>query len=410
MDDMRHFKLCISVSVVYLFLTMPIGLAETKTESKAVPKWSEGMKAIASEMSVLTQFLFDREKFKDPANSDQILKSLRIIRDRVSALSIKRHAPVSRKVDALESPVFDYIGSRIQEKLSASTEAFESKDFEYSRRVINGAISYCVSCHTVGHVGTRNPFKNFSDQLQKISQADRIEFLATTRQYNTVLSEFSRIMSDKESAEAALSKDELRSLRIAMAAAVRVRHDPREALALLDKVSDFRKLPEVEMKTISVWRKSLLVWINDHSKEKKPPVSIADAEIALIHARELKETEGDARGDVEFLRAIEVANEVVRLNLKDDNAEIRAQAYLRLGEAYNELQELGFWGLHEYGFESCVRANPRSGTAKTCFERYQGAVEHGFSGSRPVKLPYAIAQHLDLLKEMSRPKTRDKTK
>ncbi len=56
--------------------------------------------------------------------------------------------------------------------------------------------------------------------------------------------------------------------------------------------------------------------------------------------------------------------------------------------------------LHPLYFEACVRRDPHSTTARSCFQRYEEAVYAGFTGSGGTNIPADITVKLAGLRKL----------
>jgi hypothetical protein len=80
--------------------------------------------------------------------------------------------------------------------------------------------------------------------------------------------------------------------------------------------------------------------------------------------------------------------------------EEEAEALYLLGRAYEVLDELGSWNLHEAYYETCVQKAPKSSWAKMCFARFEASILQGYSGSSGTHIPAYERDKLKTLKEL----------
>ena len=77
----------------------------------------------------------------------------------------------------------------------------------------------------------------------------------------------------------------------------------------------------------------------------------------------------------------------------------QARALYLLGRAYEVLDDLGSWNLHESYYEACLLKDPRGQFARTCYDRLEASLYMGFSGSAGTHLPAEERDRLQRLKQ-----------
>jgi hypothetical protein len=385
----RRFAL---VVVIFAFLTV------VPVFGDGLGKWRADMTAMAKEMNVLAPYLFDAAKFSDPKNTPLLKKAIHEASERVNGLDFSRHGDGASQKQFLNDPALAYVGSRLKEQLQAASEAFENRQFEYARYALTQSTTYCISCHTMGQVGNQFPTSALLSGLSSATPRERIAFLAATRQFDAALIEFSSYVNEVKLKGPGFMQTERNPIRVALAVAIRVRNDPSEGLALLNKISTLPGLSTETTETIAAWRKSLNAWINETPTPEHLQPNLEEADRVIARARAAQRYPFDERADIEFLRATAILHGILRSSPAES---VRAQVFWRLGDSYQVLQELGLWGLHEFYFESCVRAEPHSKVAEKCYASYEESVSDGFTGSAGKKLPAPIASHLQELKGLA---------
>jgi hypothetical protein len=179
---------------------------------------------------------------------------------------------------------------------------------------------------------------------------------------------------------------------------IRVEKDPQRALHALNKILERGDTPQYVLEQAQGWRQSLEAW----RREKKTAVRnsgdlFKQVEKRLARAGKLQSYERDHAGDVEYLRATALLHEGMPLAKTPAD---QARALYLLGKSYEVLDELGSWNLHENYYESCVLRDPKSATAKRCFNRLEASLYLGYSGSAGVNLPADERSRLEKLRGM----------
>ncbi|NJL25935.1 MAG: hypothetical protein HC902_12720 [Calothrix sp. SM1_5_4] len=187
-------------------------------------------------------------------------------------------------------------------------------------------------------------------------------------------------------------------LRRYMALIIRVEGTPQRALRELDKILDRGLAPQYLQQQAEGWKQSLAGWAREKRREIRTAKELfAEVNRRFAKAGALQRYEKDHTGDVEYLRATALLHEGMKI-LKTPAEE--AQALYMLGRAYEVLDELGSWNLHESYYEACFVKEPKSQTGKSCFNRLEASLYMGYSGSAGTNLPAEEKERLQRLKQM----------
>jgi hypothetical protein len=186
-------------------------------------------------------------------------------------------------------------------------------------------------------------------------------------------------------------------LRRYLAMIIRVEKDPMRALKRLKKFATTEETPHYIAEQAEAWRQSLKAW----SKEKKVSIRNAkdlfrEADNRFKRAESMQRYEKDHAGDVEYLRVTGLLHENMKYLKKPEE---QARAFFLLGRAYEVLDELGSWNLHESYYEGCLLKDPKSKLAHKCYSRLEASLYLGYSGSAGTHLPPEERARLKALKE-----------
>lgn len=349
------------------------------------------MQNLAQDVKTLLPFLYDRDAFHDPKNRETIRKSLKQFSQ--AANHIK---PEAGKKFIGDNLFLEHSLGSLSADLNRAVQSFDSGQYEYSRSVAKSSLNYCFQCHSVTQAGGAAPWD--VDKLQSLNLAplEKADLLVATRKYDKALTYMESQLNSPEFIKN-YAFDFQSLLRRYMALIIRVENAPNRALTELNKILDRGDTPHYIAEQADGWRQSLKAW----GKEKKPVVSSPKALFDQVEKR-FKKAEGiqhfekDHAGDVEYLRATAQLHEGMKI-LKT-NAD-KAHALYLLGRAYEVLDELGSWNLHETYYEACIETDPKSPMAKRCYSRLEASLYMGYSGSSGTHLPNEERERLKRLKD-----------
>jgi hypothetical protein len=364
------------------------------------------MQRMAKDVRELLPYLYDKEAFHAVKNHEKIEASLKNFSEHVHKITPKMGESVLG-----DDPLISFSLENLEGDLKRSYQAFELDHLEYSRTVAKSSINNCFRCHSVTTASS-----NAQWDLQNVSQlqlnpVEKADLLVATRKYDLALQHMEQILSSQEYVTNHPFDFES-ILRRYLALVTRIQKDPARALNEIDRISAYPELPHYLHEQVRGWRISLINWIHEDktiaktegkgkSKKQKrkhkeaPPLEQAKKE--MDRAGQLQQFPQDHAGDVEYLRATVSLHESLKKNLKPQD---EAEAYYLLGRAYEVLDELGSWNLHEAYFEACVKKAPHTGWSKMCYARYEESVLQGYSGSSGTHIPAYEAEKLKSLKEL----------
>lgn len=366
-----------------------------KTEEPVATKaWSGQMQSMAYDVRKLLPYLYDRQAYSDPKNRETIQKALRDF-----AQAAHKINPEAGKKYIGDELFLEYSLENLSSELNRAAQSFEAGQLDYSRSVVKTSLTNCFRCHSVTDQGASAAWDLKDIHHLSLAPTEKADLLVATRKYEEALS-----FMEQQLASADFIKihgmDFEALVRRYLALLIRVEKDPQRALNALNKILDRPDTPHYVAEQAEGWRKSLETW----KKEKSPKIKttqqlFAQVNKRLARASQLQSYERDHAGDVEYLRATALLHE--GLNLTKTAAD-QARALYLLGKSYEVLDELGSWNLHENYYEACVLRDPKSETAKRCFNRLEASLYMGYSGSAGVNLPSDERVRLERLREKIR--------
>lgn len=383
---------------LFLFLTLGVVVAcqsaqkdGDKSQGQATAEWSNDMQKMAKDVRQLIPFLYDRDAFKDPKNHDQIASELKSFSEHVHKITPKMGEQILG-----DDPLVAFSLESLEGDLKRSYQAFELNQLEYSRTVAKSSLNHCFRCHSVTSMGAQAKWdlKNLS-QLT-LSPIEKTDLLVATRKYDEALKHMEALIASEDFL---LNHPfEFESiLRRYLALMIRVQGDPARALSEMDRVAASPHLPHYILEQVQGWRVSLTQWMRENKIHKKKQSALKQAKHLMDRASQLQQFPQDHAGDVEYLRATVLLHDLLKKNLKPEE---QSEVLYQLGRAYEVLDELGSWNLHESYFEACVKKSPKSEWAKMCYSRYEASVLQGYTGSSGTHLPAYESDKLKQLKDL----------
>lgn len=370
-------------------MVLPIACQQTGKKSGSSPSWPSQMQSLDQSLKEMIPMVYDRKEFADPRNEKKI-------RSRMDAFSKSVHniSPKKSKTLVGEDPLFTFTLNRFRGDLNRAIEGFDSGHKEYSRSVMKSVVGHCFRCHTRNTMGPE--FKGGELELTglRLNRLEKADLLVAGRRYDEALTSLESIIDDsKEGRDFPFEVE--RALRRYLSLMVRVKKEPTRAITKLDTFLERKAVPYYLIEDTRKWRKSLQNWDKARKKKSKNPISTAKSMIRK--ARSGQEYRKDHSADVEYLVATTILHDGLTTMKR---ASQLAEAYYLLGESYEVLGDLGYWNLHEFYFESCVREWPRGPLARKCYERLEESVFVGYSGSSGVHVPYHEKKRLNELKNL----------
>jgi len=363
----------------------------TKTADGSTANFSGGMQDMAFDVQKLLPFLYDRDAFNDPKNHETIHQDL------------KQFANVAHKINPEAGKKFigddllvDYSLSSLKDDLGRSLKSFEDGQLEYSRSVAKASLTYCFQCHSVSQGGNAAAWDLEKLQNLNLQPIEKADLLVATRQYAKATSFMESQLNSPDFIKN-YSFDFEALLRRYLALIIRVENAPRRALNELNKLLDHGSTPHYIAEQAEGWRQSLKAWKKEKTPVLKTPTAIFDAvEKRFKKAENIQHFEKDHAGDVEYLRATTILHTGLKVIKKPAD---QAHALYLLGRAYEVLDELGSWNLHETYYEACIDKAPKDPIAKSCYGRLEASLYMGYSGSSGTHLPQEERDRLKRLKD-----------
>jgi len=348
--------------------------------------WSGQMQNMSQDIQKLIPYVYNKDAYSNPANEKRIARALSDIK------SQSHKVPEEMGKSLLgDDPILTYSLNNLKTDLSRASSSFEDGHKEYSRSVLKSAVGHCFRCHSLTTIGAEARW-DLSDFTQlELTSEEKLDLLIAARKYKEAFKFAEQEITQPGLADQSPMRFE-GLLRKHLALSLRLNEKPRETLNDLNRVLENKKLPMYLEKQVKAWRESLKGWASFRSKGN----NIDLAEKRIQKGLKLQEFSYDHAGDVEYIWASDLLHESL---MKNQNPKEEGKIYYLLGRAYEVLDDLGSYGLHEAYYEACIKKSPKTKLAKQCFGRLEASLKMGFSGSSGLSLPKEERKKLDDLKE-----------
>lgn len=380
----------------FVFIAIPWAFllacqTQPKQEMAAKKSWSESMQGLSQEVKDILPFVYSRQISYSP-------KQVEDWRGKLVSFAKTAHkiSPQMGQPFLGEDPLVNFSLEKMGQDVDRAEKALAVGQVKYSKGVMKTVMGHCFRCHSVTDVGSKAHWKvgNFSGL--SLSPLEKSELLVATRKYDEAMKELETAFKDAEYQQNQPFDYEA-ALKRYLVLTVRLNPKPEQASDTFENILEMKTLPYYLAKKVEAWKKSLDMWSTE--KRKLNP-TLKVAKDMVRKARGSQSYEKDHVADVEFIRATGMLHGLLQAkNTPTD----KAQIYYMLGEVYEVLDELGYWGLHETYYESCIRVTPHSQVASRCFQRLQESIYLGYSGSGGVHIPPDELKRLHSLRAMALP-------
>ncbi len=391
-------------NISFCFVALLTAIACAQTAKKETPKdnesvseasWNSRMGDLRITLSQLGPFLFDDKKFNDPANFEAIKTQTKKLGELAHTLDQSQKDKV---VAPSSDPALAYLAAQFKENIKRAYESLDVNHRDYARSVLKTSLSYCVSCHTRSDVGPKFPLFDNPPFVAELRPMEQASYYVATRQYEPALKKYMDILQDPQTGKLRPFDIE-RAARSAMAIAVRVDHNPAEALRIAKYVIQKPETPLFVKNDALTWIEAIEFW---KAQGKAAPATenefVKRIKNLLSKAASVQRYRADTKGDIYYLQATSMIHDFFNRFEKSKNV---AEILYLAGQSYEPLQELGFWSLHEMYYEQCVRQSAHTPIARKCYTSLEQSVLLGYSGSAGIFVPLSVQRQLKELYDLT---------
>jgi hypothetical protein len=366
---------------------------EKRSAQPSADSWAANMQGMAEEVKALVPYVYSSRRYSDPANRGELAKHLKAF-----AKSVHSVPEMQGKKILGDDPIVSFSLYHLEADANRASSAFALGRVEYSRDVAKSVMNHCFRCHSMAKMGGSAQWKISSFEKVQMNPVEKADLMVATRDYDAAFASMKASLENFGFAqERPFEYETLMKKYLSLTIRQRSESGPEEAITLFSKIDESKQVPDHLKHYVATWLASLEDLGGYLKKNKKPSSTYAMAQSLLRQGRDKQSYFKDHSGDVEFLRA---AQSLHRSLLGQKSPAQKSKAYLLLGETYEVLDELGYWGLHEVYYESCVRTSPKTQLSKTCYHRLKNSILLGYSGSSGTHLPREERERLKELQKL----------
>jgi hypothetical protein len=372
---------------LFVIVIVVVAILVAPAEAEPAQRTGEWIARMDGLAGALTALLTDAT-IDAPVDDDR----RRRLRSEVDALRSLAHGLAAMKVTPDADPTIGFmlheLDGVIEDANRADTNALPGAAL---------AVAWtCMGCHTRAPRGTPRPIASLAAIDATLPADVRGTALAATRRFQDAL----RVFRDAAFDEGLAAKEStrwVRSVKGALLLELRVNHNPRGALEVVDEVINTPG-GETLWEDASAWRRALAPMVKEQRPWPRDAIALyaeADRLVADTEAR----APTDPGREILALRATAIVHDLLML---DPPKDMRAQSLAWLGQSYRELRDLDIWSLHLVYDAACVEAAPHSILATECFARWSDGARSAFTGNGGGALPPDLAAREATLRDLSR--------
>lgn len=372
--------------IATLSASVPLFAAESASKS-----WRSKMQELSGALSDAIPFLYPDPNQDSKALTKRVMRIYAITKQLDGKLIHSNEIPDS-------DPALPYIANRLKGDIERANQSLQEGHADYAKAVVRSSVAYCIACHTRTKTGVQLPLLTaFNEPMKKASWIEKIEFQSATRQFDPVVTEVMKQLSNPGTT--GISPLDLeRASRIALSIAVRVKQDPDRSRFLATSIASSPSASVYLKEGSKQWIKDISEWQESRNQKFETENELIEAAQRLVADQSADKSALSSHSEVKFLRASVLMHDLLR---RFPKSPYTAEALYTIGLSYESLQELGLWSLHEMYFLACIEKVPHTKLAEQCFKRYEQSVTLGFTGSSGIHVPRAVQSHLSRLRDLS---------
>lgn len=353
------------------------------TLADAPPEVPQLMAQLFEHYARLSADLVAPEKFADPTRAARIRQELTGL-DQAARQAVEQHR--------LNSPTMRLSRQVLREQFVQAVQLFDAGQKEYARRVLNGALTVCMSCHTQ-LPEARKPFAKLPEPMVFTTPFEQAELLFVLRDYDHALPIYGRLVAGYPNN--GLSEPRVTiALRRRMAIFARIRRDPAGGMSALQQdlqnpwlSNDLHDAGLAWIAEFRDWRRERpfnLLTANDHSI-----IDFAQRTLAPVSGQPVIGI--DQRRLIRFLRVSGVLYDYL---FAHPQTRVAQRLLYWLAICDRALNDSFFYSLADRYLVECIRRDPTQPVAAQCYDAYEAATIQAYSGSSGTHLPVEVEKQL----------------
>ncbi|MCM0607167.1 MAG: tetratricopeptide repeat protein [Xanthomonadaceae bacterium] len=355
-----------------------------KEPEKKPSGWSTKMHQMAQALSEILVDASSVERFTAPKNAKRIEANSKKLADLAHDIAKATQGAKSDVISPDGDVSLGIISGLFKEESNRAYQEIKRGNKVFARSIIRSIPSYCMGCHTRGSGGPEFGELLTDAQIKGLSEYEKAEAYASARQYDKALTQFESVIKNAKFSRERIVEWE-RATRYAVAISVRVKKDPKKAIAITEEVLGSKASPKYFRDDVELWKESLVAWEKEFSKTPTSEEGLfVEGQRLMSLALSTQKYSSDRGSEVIYLRATQVFHELLKSYPKGGKT---SESLYMLGLAYRALQDLNLWSLSDLYFEACIRQSPKTEVASQCFKQYEESVFIGYSGSGGVSIP-----------------------
>ncbi|MBX7231678.1 MAG: hypothetical protein K1X29_06295 [Bdellovibrionales bacterium] len=357
-----------------------------------VEEWQHKMRSLSTSLSKLLPLVYNQKLFNDPNQYETIEKESK-------NLATMAHVVNTTIKKTSEDPSLSFVSDKLDTDMKEAVRQLELGNRKFARHLIRNATSYCISCHTHNDQGRQNLNLSLSLDLDHMQPMDRAELHMSLRDFDAALKDYEQIINSPDAQIERFQNIELAAEKT-LAIAIRVKGDPDLALKLVETTITAKWSPEYLKLNAMAWKTAVLEWKKEPEiRGFTPKMRLQKAKSLLQQGWKFSANSIQSRaGLVYFLRASVQLHDL--LSTKSHKL-VYGEALYYAGLTAESLREINLWTLHEAYYESCIRFQPYTTTAKKCYLRMEALQLASYVDGDNGFVPAAVRDHLKVLKSMA---------
>lgn len=385
-------------------LTALVTLSGASAEAK-LRKWNQKMQELGKTFSELLPDLAD-SKPVTPATQKKLERGAKKLLELAHTVNAGPDSKGGSPLPPEADPTLGFISHMFEREVKLANNALHAGKTGYAKAVLRTVSGYCIACHSRHDKGPDFPGMTLSQKTEGLSDLDKAELLAATRQFDASLDLLEKLVGNAAFAK----KNQVqwgRAVRHAFTLSIRVKRDPDRTLAMMGKITSLPSYPGFYSSNIPAWKKSLEDWKAEPKTEINGEEGLFAAAMKLTKAaQDLQKYPRDRSADVLYLRSTALIHDLLT---QYPNGKRTSEALMMAGSAYELLEDGLTYTLPDYYYEACIRNSPHSPISEKCFQRYEDNVIFGYSGSAGSFVPDDVQGLLSELRGLSQVKVTEKS-